>query len=225
MLGQVMARMTRLSLGLAAMAGGLMLMGAEPAPAPAPVTAAPAAATPEARKAAVETALTKAFPTPRLYRVENTGTYKSAADGSELCMGVSPVFKLIGDLASHPDAVAALTKGCTQSTSRAGESVHLEQTCDAAAGSFFTGRMTLDGKVVDGVLREMRQRMDISLPGGTAGAPTPVWTETHMTLAGECPAGMKAGQVRDSQGRISDPLAALTESGSEAKAKKSAASK
>jgi len=196
----------RLALALATTAAGVLAMGAGPPPAPG---------SPEAREKVAEAAIAKAVATPRLYKIAVTGSHPPAIDGSEICIGAGPMLKLVTALARDPEAVAAMAKGCTQTHSKTANSVHMEMTCDQAAGAAFTSHMTLDGTVADGVLREIRQRTEMSLEGASGTAqPTPSWTDVHMTLVGDCPAGMKPDQVRSSDGKISDPMADLAALGS-----------
>src|SRR6185312_10468334 len=118
---------------LAAVVGGLVCMGADPP-----------AANPDAKAAALDAAIDKAFPTPRLYKVEVKGDLHSGGDGFSMCLGAEALRKTLDPLMAHPEMAAGMLKGCTHSTDhKANGSMRMEMTCDRAAGAFATSRMVI----------------------------------------------------------------------------------
>jgi len=183
-----------LGLGVVALLGGVLTLGA--ADPPLPVTPDPAGA------------LAKLLPTPRLY--ELTMTRDGKTDPATLmCMGADPIVKMLeglrASLAKKPvaDAAKELSKGCTHNLTRAADgSAHMEMACDKAAGAATTSRMTMD---VDGQFKSMRQRMELEMDLG-GGPPRTVAAETRMAQAGDCPADLKPGQMRTADGRTVDVM-------------------
>jgi hypothetical protein len=189
---------------LAAVAVGVAVMGADPAPVTAPK---------ETQLAAANAAVDKAFPTPRLYKVTITGSMPNPLDGVSMCLGADLLRKIVGVSVKYPEAAAALTKGCTEARETHEDgSLRVEIKCDKAAGAMMTSRT-----VVEGTVKDMRRHTEIEMDLGAAGAPKTMSTDWHMVDAGECPANMKPGQLRNANGEISDPLAELAKMTSEAK--------
>ena len=158
-----------------------------------------------AKRDAAYAAILKAFPTPRLYKVTMTGSMSSSLANSEMCLGAPLVQKLMGALIEHPEAVAAISKGCTQTRDKTADGVmHVDLRCEKAAGANMDSHMLMDGTI-----KEMRMRMEIVTPDLVSGQPTTVWTAIRYEDVGDCPANMKPGQLRTPDGKISDPLADL----------------
>lgn len=57
------------------------------------------------------------------------------------------------------------------------------------------------------------------LPEQPISCPVLNVNETHTTFAGDCPAGLKPGQLRKANGEVVDPMAGLAKIGAGAKAK------
>ena len=153
-------------------------------------------------------AFARMLATPRYYRIAASGGMKNQ-DGYKICFGGDGLRKLfdgLRDMAEDRQAVAKLSKECTQKTVRSGESIAITQDCEKANGAIITSHMRLFG-----TLDEFHQTLEVALPGfGPNGADNNVISDVVMTYLGQCPANVGPGQMLSPDGVISGPLVDMT---------------
>jgi hypothetical protein len=199
---------------------GALAMGADPPPPapPLPVPpvehrvgrADPPLPAPPARN--FGEAMAQMFPTPRLFAFSVTVNGR-AAPGSKMCLGGAGMAQAMGpDLPRRAPGEARAgaprtgLAGCaTKNVRGAGGALHFEMTCDKAAGASASFRMVSD--IAPG-MREMRRHSE-SPADPALGRPAMV-SDSRMVQLGDCPAGLKPGEVLMDDGTKVDAMARLS---------------
>jgi hypothetical protein len=173
---------------LTAVLVGLATMAAEPAPALTLPTDA------------IDAAVAKLLPTPRLFEMEVTHLVPPKSETVQMCMGADTMLSFFSALKADPEALAALAKGCTQNRTKTPDGgVKLEQVCDKAAGAAWTSHMTIE---TASDLHEAKMHMEMEMDLG--GKTQTIAQDMHLTLLGDCPADLKSGQMRQVSGEVFD---------------------
>jgi hypothetical protein len=162
------------------------------------------AASPPAADAQVASSaarMAKVLPTPRLYEMSRT-TDGKADSGAQFCVGADPILKLLDSFRARADDPKPLSKGCTHRVERQPDgAVHMEMTCDKAAGAATTSHLVMDA---DSQMKELRQHMEMELD--VFQPPRKVVSDTRMAQVGACPADLKPGEMRMPDGQKVDVL-------------------
>ena len=180
--------------------GGALLMGANPAP---PLAAPPLPVPPSPQDRAAYMA--KVLPTPMLYAIRNTVDGKAGPTG-EACLSAESVARQ-ADVARTRVAGGdrPAWQGCTHTSKLlGGGGMHMEISCDKAAGAERTYRAVSD---IDGQLG-MRQHMEAQVDGPKG--PRTLVTDVSIEAMGACPADLKPGEMRLADGRKVEAAAALS---------------
>jgi hypothetical protein len=145
---------------------------------------------------ALDKAIAKALKTPQLFEITATRDGQPLP-GARSCLDAAAVKQLASVAPAPADRPRLARPGCvTAATYRPDGSFRTERICEAAKGAPFDSR-----GVTEGTVSLMRNRLEVTLSLGS-GPARRIVGETVVRRVGPCPADLKPGEMRLSDGRV-----------------------
>jgi hypothetical protein len=139
---------------------------------------------------------------PKPQFIEMTITQDGRAPSTtRVCMDAATMLRSSETLhMARPASASPPGQGCTMRNERLADGrMRMERTCDVAAGANYTSH-----SVSEGTREDMRRHSEQQIPAtGDRPAHTLV-TDTRQRWLGDCPAGVKPGQMVTADGKVID---------------------